>query len=163
EVLRPRPGADGDRGDQGNRDGGSDSHDEGRGDARPEQSLRQREDEHQDRARARPQADGKNRGQPSFPSSRAGKLLPPGPLRVPPCRRVIVVRVMMMSVALAMMVMVMIMAMVMIVAVLVVVMGVTMVRVIVIARCHRGADSGGTMERVQERNERPPLHPQQSH
>src|SRR6516225_5880594 len=43
EVLGPRPGADGDRGDQGNRDGGSDSHDEGRGDARPEQSLRQRE------------------------------------------------------------------------------------------------------------------------
>ena len=53
--------------------------------------------------------------------------------------------------------------MVMIVVVLVVVMGVTMVRVIVIARCHRGADGGGAMERVQERHERPPLHPQQSH
>src|SRR5262249_57660112 len=133
----------------GNRDGGSDSHDEGRGDARPEQSLRQREDEHQDRARARPQADGKNRGQPSFPCARAGKLLRLRRVRVPPCRRVIVVRVMMMSVALAMMVM--IMAMVMIVVVRVVVMGVTtMVRVIVIARRHRGADSGGTMERVQK-------------
>src|SRR5262245_11351578 len=81
---------------------------------------------------------------------------------MPPCRRVIVVvGVMMMGVALAMMVMTMVM--VMIVVVLVVVMGVTMVRVIVIARRHRGADGGGAMERVQERQERPPLHPQQSH
>src|SRR5262249_57854833 len=164
-MLGPRPGADGNGGDPGNRDGGPNSHDEGRGTARPKQSLRQREDEPPGRPRARPQADGKDGGQPSFPSSRAGKLLRLGRMRVPPCRRVLVVRMMMMGVALAMMV---IMVMIVVVVVLVVVMGVAvvrvaMVRVIVRAWRHRGADGGGTVERMQERQERAPLHPQQSH
>src|SRR5215813_4392714 len=129
EVLGPGPGADGDGGDYGNRDGGPDPHDEGRGDARPEQSLRQREDQHQDRPRAWPQADGDDRGKPPLPSARAGKLLRLGCMRVSPCGSIFVVRVMMVvGVALAMMMMVMIVTMTMIV----VVMRVTMVRVIVV-------------------------------
>src|SRR5262249_57349418 len=124
--------------------------------------LRHREDQHQDRPRARPQADGDDRGKPPLPSARAGKLLRLGCMRVPPCGRVFVVRVMVVvSVALAMMMM-------MVMVVIVIVMRVTMVRmivmrVIVIARRHRGADGGGTVERMQQRQERTPLHPQQSH
>src|SRR5262249_11282934 len=180
EVLGPGPGADGDGGNHGNRDGGPDPHDEGRGDARPEQSLRQREDQHQDRPRARPQADSDDRGKPPLPSARAGKLLRLGCMRVLPRGRLFVVCVMVVgSGALAMMMM---MAMVVIVAMIVVVMRATMVRVtmvrvimmrvimmrvimmrvIVIARRHRGVDGGGTVERMQQRQERTPLHPQQS-
>src|SRR5262249_40362701 len=130
--------------------------------------------------RARPQADSDDRGKPPLPSARAGKLLRLGCMRVPPRGRLFVVCVMVVvSVALAMMMM---MAMVVIVAMIVVVMRATMVRVtmvrvimmrvimmrvivmrvIVIARRHRGADGGGTVERMQQRQERTPLHPQQS-
>src|SRR5262249_57284413 len=97
-----------------------------------------------------------------LPSARSGKLLRLGCMLVPPCRRIFVVRVIMVvGVALAMMVVAMVM--VMTVTMTMVVVRVAMVRVIVRAWRHRGADGGGTVERMQERQERAPLHPQQSH
>ncbi len=73
-------------------------------------------------------------------------------MRVSPCRSLFVVRVMMVvGVALAMMVVIMVMVMI------VVVVRVAMVRVIVMARRHRGADGGGTVERMQERQEARPF------
>src|SRR5262249_42492613 len=70
---------------------------------------------------------------------------------------------MMMGVALAMMVVAMVMTVTVTVTMIVAVVRVAMVRLSVRAWRHRGADGGGTVERMQERQERTPLHPQQSH
>ena len=77
-------GADRERGDRGDGDGGADAHDEGRGNARPEQSLRQREDEDNDCARAGPQANGDDCGQTTLPAAWTRQFLRFGSVRVPP-------------------------------------------------------------------------------
>ena len=58
KPLRQTFRADRERRDRRDRDRGSQPHHEGRGDAGPEQALRQREDQHDDGTRAGPQSDG---------------------------------------------------------------------------------------------------------
>src|SRR5262245_17550602 len=85
-MLGPGPRRHSQRGDCGNRDSGAHRHDKGGDDSRPEQPLRQREYQHQDRSRARPQADRDNCGEPALPSSRPCELLRLRRVRVPPGR-----------------------------------------------------------------------------
>ena len=61
-------------GQRGDGDGRAERHGEGGGHARPEQPLRQREDENEDRAGARPDADREHDGHHLAPGDRAGKL-----------------------------------------------------------------------------------------
>ena len=75
EALRQALGGDREDGDGGDRDRGAEPHHEGGGDAGPEQALRQREHQHQDRARAGPQADREDRAQAAPPAAGAGELL----------------------------------------------------------------------------------------
>jgi len=184
DALSPGPGADRDGGDCRNHDRGPDGHDEGRDDTGPEQPLRQREDQYQDRAGTRPQTDGDDRGETPLPSSRSGQLLRFRRMGVPPGRGMVVVIIMMMMLVCvriaACVIIMMMMVMSMIVAITVVTMMtmtvVTMivvavrvlsvlvmrVTVIVIRRRHGGADRGRTVKRPQSRDESAPLHPQQS-
>src|SRR6266850_4157654 len=71
EALR------GHRNDRNRRDrnGGTETHHEGRGDAGPEQALRQRKHQHQDRARTGPHANGEDRAQAAPPAAGAGELI----------------------------------------------------------------------------------------
>ena len=87
------------------------AHHEGRGDAGPEQSLCQREDQHQDRARARSQPDRHDRGEPALPSAWSGKLLGLGRMRMSPGRGVIVRDACCVMVAVMMLMLVMLMVM----------------------------------------------------
>ena len=120
------------RGDGGDRDRGAEPHHEGRRDAGPQHALSQREHQHQDRARARPQANRDDRGQAAPPAARPGQILRLGPVRVAPGRGVFV----------AVMVMVVVVAMMMAVIVLVlVVMIVVVVPMIDDRACDRAAAS----------------------
>ena len=91
EALGPGSGEDGDGGDGGDGDGGAEPHHEGRDHAGPEQPLRQRKDQHQDGARARPQADRDDGGEPPLPSAGSGELLGLGRVRVAPGRGMVIV------------------------------------------------------------------------
>src|SRR6266478_7661023 len=64
------------------RDGGAKPHHEGRGDARPEHALRQREHQNQDRARTRPETDGENRAKPAPPAAGTGEFAWNGAMRM---------------------------------------------------------------------------------
>src|SRR5260370_25718925 len=154
EALRPSLGADGKGRDDRDRDGGAKSHDEGRCDTRPEQSLRQRKDQHQDCAGTRPQSDRDDRSEAALPSAGPGELVGFRRMRVPPCRRVAVMRVIMVMITMVMMVM-MTVTMMMIMAV--------MAAIAVLHRRRRGAQGGGAMERLRGPDEGAALHPQQSH
>ena len=66
--------AEGKRGERRDGDGGADRHGKGCRNPGPEHPLRQREDEHQDRTRTRPDADREHHGENSSRRERAGKL-----------------------------------------------------------------------------------------
>src|SRR6185437_7669993 len=72
----------GDGCDGRDRDRGAESHHEGRRDPGPEYALRQREDQHQDRAGTRPQADREDRRQSALPAAGAGELVGGRPMRM---------------------------------------------------------------------------------
>src|SRR6185503_1322874 len=77
-CAEPAGEALGGHGNDGNgrdRDGGPQPHHEGRGDAGPEQPLRQRKHQHQDGARAGPHADGEDRAETALPAAGAGELI----------------------------------------------------------------------------------------
>ena len=83
--------ADRERRDGGDGDRGAEPHHEGRGDAGPEQALRQREHQHDDRARARPQTHRDDRRQAALPAARPGQFLRLRTVGVAPGRGMIVV------------------------------------------------------------------------
>ena len=66
----------------GRNDRGAETHHEGGGDAGPEQALRQRKHQHQDRARAGPHADGKDGAEAALPATGAGELIRRRPVRM---------------------------------------------------------------------------------
>ena len=82
-------GGDGERGDRRDGDRRADAHHEGRGDAGPEQALRQCEDEDDDRTRAGPHPDGDDRRQTAAPAARPRQFLRLRPMRVPPGQHVL--------------------------------------------------------------------------
>ena len=82
ELTGQALGGYGDHGDGRDRDRGAEPHHEGRGDAGPEQALRQRKHQHQDRARAGPHADGEDRAQAAPPAAGAGELVRRRPMRM---------------------------------------------------------------------------------
>ena len=61
-------------------------------DAGPEQALRQREHQHQDRARAGPQPDRDDRRQAALPAARPGQFLGSGAWAWPQAERVVATR-----------------------------------------------------------------------
>src|ERR1700682_5376830 len=63
-----------DNSDGRDRDRGAEPHHKGRGDAGPEQPLRQREHQNQDGARTGPDADGENRAKTAPPAAGTGEL-----------------------------------------------------------------------------------------
>ena len=69
--------------ERGDGDRGAEPHDEGRDDTGPVKALRKCINQNQDRPRAGPQADRKNRRQAALPSAGTGKLRRLGPMRVP--------------------------------------------------------------------------------
>ena len=120
-------GRDRDHRDGRDRDRGAEPHDEGRGDAGPEQALRQRKHQHQDRARTGPQAHGKDRAQSALPAAGTGELVRRRPVGM--------AAMLVMDMAVTMIVvMVMVVTVVMVVAVTMVVMAVVMVMTVVMMR-----------------------------
>src|SRR3954453_23594546 len=67
-------GGDGAHSDGRDRDRGAEPHQQGRGNAGPEQALGQREHQHQDRARTGADADGQDRGKAASPATGAGEF-----------------------------------------------------------------------------------------
>jgi hypothetical protein len=181
DPAGPGSGADRDGGDCGDRDEGTETHHEGRGRAHPEQALGEREDQHQDGARARPQPDRHDGGQPAPPAAGSGEFFRFGRVGVPPCGGIIVIVNMVVRILVVMIavrsvgwlggvgvtVMVVI-AMCMLVLVLVLVTVTVIMRVIMMIMRrfgwrHRGPERGGrTAELAQRRDEGAPLHPQQT-
>src|SRR5712671_4806792 len=78
QILR------GHRDDRNGRDSdrGAEPHHEGRGDAGPEQPLRQREHQNQDGARTGPDADGEDRAKTALPAAGTGELTRSRPMGV---------------------------------------------------------------------------------
>ena len=99
ESLRKPARTDGERGDRSNGDGGAEPHDEGRGDTGPEQSLRQRKNQNQDRPGTGAKADGDDGGQSTLPAAGTGKFLRLGRMRMAPGRSMVVVIVSVMMTA----------------------------------------------------------------
>ncbi len=100
---------------------------QGRGDAGPEQALGEREHQHQDRARAGPDADGQDRRESAPPAAGAGELARRGPVGMAAMLVVdVVVPVVVMGVGVA----VIVMMVIMIVIVVVMIMASMMVAVI---------------------------------
>src|ERR1700704_4225367 len=64
------------------RDRGAEPHHKGRGDAGPEQPLRQREHQNQDGARTGPDADGEDRAKTALPAAGTGELTRSRTMRV---------------------------------------------------------------------------------
>ncbi len=96
------------------RDRGAEPHHEGRGDAGPEQALRQRKHQHQDRARTGPHADGEDRAQTALPAAGAGELIRRRAVRMAAMLVVNVVMVVRMVMAVMVIMMAMIMAVIVI-------------------------------------------------
>src|SRR6185295_7505544 len=134
KAAGPGLGADRDRGDDRDRDGGAKPHDEGRDHAGPEQPLRQREHQHQDGAGAWPDADRHNGGEAALPAAGAGELFRLRCVRVAPGRSVVVIVVVRMSVVTVMMAVTVIraiaMGMVVVRMIVLVIMGAVMVMVV---------------------------------
>ena len=108
-------------------------HHEGCGDARPEQALRQRKDQNDDRAGARPDADRDNRRKPALPAARTRQFLRLGAMGVAPGRGVLVATVVMVVVVMAVIVTVrMIMVVVVVRVIMIMVMMIVTVVVLVI-------------------------------
>jgi hypothetical protein len=100
--------------ERGNGDRGAEPHDEGRDHTGPEQALRKCINQNQDRPRAGPQADCKNRRQAALPSAGTGKLRRLGPMRVPAMLIVdVIIAMRMIVIMMAMVVVMMIMRVVM--------------------------------------------------
>jgi len=74
DPLGQALGADRQRGDRRDSDGGTKSHNESRADAGPEQPLGERKDEDKDRARAGSQADRYVSRQSAFPATGTDKV-----------------------------------------------------------------------------------------
>ena len=95
-------GADRKRRYRADRDRSAETHHEGRGDAGPEQALRQSEHQHDDRAGARPQSDGHHRGQAAPPAARSRQLLRLGAVGMTPWQYIKLLMVVMVAVAVKM-------------------------------------------------------------
>ena len=108
EAFCQRLGADRERRDRRHRDGGAEPHDQGRGDAGPEQALRQREHQHDDRAGAGAQADGDDGREAAAPAARSRQFFRLRSVRVAPGQDIVLV-VMVVVVAVPMMMRVVIM------------------------------------------------------
>ena len=160
QVAGPGLGADREGGDERHGDRGADPHDEGRDHAGPEQPLRQREHQHQDGARAGPQADRDDRREFALPSARTGKLLRLGRMGMTPGGGMVVVGVIVMPITVVRMV-----VGVRLVGLTMIVMAVSVIRAVVVAvmmrRRHRGADRGRAMDRLQRADESASLHPEE--
>src|SRR5829696_8532810 len=87
-------GPDRQRGDRRHRNGGSQSHHEGRDHSGPEQSLSQGEDQNEYGAGTRAQAYGDDRGQPTAPSARPGEFLRLRRMRMSPGRSMVMMMIM---------------------------------------------------------------------
>ena len=141
QPLRQALGRDRDDGDGRDRDRGAEPHHEGRGDAGPEQALRQREHQHQDRARTGPDADGDDRAKAAPPAAGAGELIR---------RRAVGMA--------AMLVMDMVVAMIVVVMVMVVmIVAVMMMVVMMVMRRRRSPCAGAARGACSARMKPPPL------
>ena len=101
ELAGKAAGADGDGGDRRDGDRRAEPHHKGRGDADPEQPLRQREHQHDDGARAGPQADGEDGGKAAAQPVLAAKLARLRRVRMAPGVGLVAVVVVMMRVRMA--------------------------------------------------------------
>src|SRR4051812_9307814 len=113
-MLGRRTKADRQRGDAGDRNRRAEPHHEGRGDAGPEQALRQRKDENDDGARTRPEAHRNDGGEAGLPAAGARQFLRLRPMGMAPGRAVVMTVIMSMAmIRMVMVVVAMIMMMIM--------------------------------------------------